>query len=217
MIRSFLRAYDLANIPRDRWLASQGRLGKEELRNLSKRERCLAMYRFLRGVLLFPLGLVRGCVNAVRLLGEFERLHAAPRRRMRCGRDCVVDRQTWIVNGESIRLGGSVKISAFSTLIAGHDALITIGSNTIIGPGVVIVAINHGIAKNGLPIRYQPWKEESVEIGEDVWIGGGAILLPGARVGAGSVIGAGAVVKGEVPAGVIAVMRDGRLSFRDRT
>jgi maltose O-acetyltransferase len=43
-----------------------------------------------------------------------------------------------------------------------------------------------------------------VEIGDDVWIGGGAIICPGVTIGAGAVIGAGSVVTRAVPAGVLA-------------
>jgi maltose O-acetyltransferase len=43
-----------------------------------------------------------------------------------------------------------------------------------------------------------------VEIGDDVWIGGGAIILPGVRIGARAVVGAGSVVTRDVPEGVFA-------------
>jgi maltose O-acetyltransferase len=45
---------------------------------------------------------------------------------------------------------------------------------------------------------------QPVEIGADVWIGGGAIICPGVRVGSRSVIGAGSVVVADVPADVFA-------------
>jgi len=45
---------------------------------------------------------------------------------------------------------------------------------------------------------------EPVEIGSDVWVGGGAIILPGVRIGSRAVIGAGSVVTRDVPAGVFA-------------
>ena len=43
-----------------------------------------------------------------------------------------------------------------------------------------------------------------VDIGADVWVGGGAVILPGVRIGDGAVIGAGSVVTRDVPAGMLA-------------
>jgi maltose O-acetyltransferase len=43
-----------------------------------------------------------------------------------------------------------------------------------------------------------------VEIGSDVWIGGGAIILPGVRIGSRTVVGAGSVVTRDIPEGVLA-------------
>jgi maltose O-acetyltransferase len=43
-----------------------------------------------------------------------------------------------------------------------------------------------------------------VEIGEDVWVGGGAIILPGVRIGSRAVVGAGSVVTRDIPEGVFA-------------
>jgi maltose O-acetyltransferase len=76
---------------------------------------------------------------------------------------------------------------------------VTIGEGTQIGPAVQIYAADHprdarvrasGV-ENGKPVT----------IGLDVWIGGGAIILPGVSVGDGAVIGAGAVVTRDVAAG----------------
>ena len=115
------------------------------------------------------------------------------------GRGCVTDQQTWLVNGQNIELGAFVKISAFSSVIAGKGSRIKIGTNTIIGPGVTIVALNHGMALTDEPIRYQDWTEADVVIGDDVWIGANAVILEGVRVGKGSVVAAGAIVTDDVP------------------
>lgn len=52
---------------------------------------------------------------------------------------------------------------------------------------------------------------KAVEIGDDVWIGGGAIICPGVRIGARSVIGAGSVVTRHIPDGVFAAGNPCRL------
>ena len=76
---------------------------------------------------------------------------------------------------------------------------VTVGARTQIGPGVQIYTADHPRdpsvrrtgAEFGRPIR----------IGQDVWIGGGAIILPGVTIGDNAVIGAGSVVTRDVPAG----------------
>lgn len=81
-------------------------------------------------------------------------------------------------------------------------APVHIGNNVFFGPAVQIYTVNHPIAakaRNTLIEQALP-----IVIEDDVWIGGGAILLPGITVGKGSVIAAGALVNKDVPAGVVA-------------
>lgn len=159
--------------------------------------------------------LIRVPFTLVTLALELDRLHGTYRRRIRMGRGCLVDRLTWIVNGENIQLGNHVKISAFSTLIAGRHAEIQIGEYTIVGPSVLICAVNHGFRREGVPIRYQQWSdkvENSIVIEDNVWVGGHAVVLPGVRIGRGSVIAAGSVVRTSVPAGTVYTeKRQGRI------
>jgi acetyltransferase-like isoleucine patch superfamily enzyme len=76
---------------------------------------------------------------------------------------------------------------------------IKIGRNCLIAQHVTIVASNHGTAK-GVPMIDQPWDGKiGVEIGDDVWIGAGSIILPGSMIGTGAVIAANSVVSNEIP------------------
>jgi maltose O-acetyltransferase len=78
---------------------------------------------------------------------------------------------------------------------------VRIGSFTLFGPAVQIYTPMH-------PMNAQQRREKEfgkpVDIGSDVWVGGGALILPGVRIGSGAVIGAGSVVTRDVPAGVFA-------------
>ena len=75
---------------------------------------------------------------------------------------------------------------------------ITIGTNVMLGPAVQIYTATHPLeekARNsGRELGFP------VEIGDNVWIGGGAIIQPGVKIGDNAVIGAGAVVTKDVPA-----------------
>ena len=78
---------------------------------------------------------------------------------------------------------------------------VRIGSFTLFGPAVQIYTATHPF---DAAARRREELGEPVEIGADVWVGGGAIVLPGVRIGARAVIGAGSVVTRDVPEGVFA-------------
>lgn len=78
---------------------------------------------------------------------------------------------------------------------------VIIGSHTLIGPAVQIYTATHPM---NAELRRGREFGRPVTIGSDVWIGGGAIVLPGMTIGSRSVIGAGSVVTRDVPAGAFA-------------
>jgi maltose O-acetyltransferase len=78
---------------------------------------------------------------------------------------------------------------------------VRVGSFTLFGPAVQIYTAMH-------PLDAEQRRREEfgkpVEIGSDVWVGGGAIILPGVKIGSRAVVGAGSVVTRDVPEGVLA-------------
>lgn len=99
--------------------------------------------------------------------------------------------------GRNISLGERAYINAGCVFL--DSAPIRIGRRTMLGPSVHVYCADHAHEpegrRNGLE-RALP-----VNIGEDVWIGGSAVLLPGITVGDGAIVGAGAIVTRDVAPG----------------
>lgn len=114
--------------------------------------------------------------------------------------------------GINIHCGNDVYINMNCTFLDNNR--ITIGSNVLIAPDVKIYTATHtpdiagrtntpeGKKTSGCFCRTY---SRPVTIGDNVWIGGGAIILPGVTIGDGCVIGAGSVVTHSVPANSLAV------------
>jgi len=102
--------------------------------------------------------------------------------------------------GPNVSFGGNV--FRFGT------APIHIGENTMIAYGTIIHTSTHDYGSH--PMWYKRI-DRPVRIGKDVWIGTGAIILPGVIVGDYSVVGAGAVVTANVPEGAIVVGNPARI------
>lgn len=99
-------------------------------------------------------------------------------------------------------------ISAGEGLFINYDCvildcnLVRLGDRVLLGPKVQIYTATHPLSSTE---RLGGWESAlPVEIGNDVWIGGGAIICPGVSVGDGSTIGAGSVVTRDIPSGVVA-------------
>jgi len=79
---------------------------------------------------------------------------------------------------------------------------VTIGDDVLFGPYVQVYAAYHPVDPDIRLTRQE--LSAPVTIGDNVWIGGGAIILPGVTIGPGATIGAGSVVTGDIPANVVA-------------
>ncbi|MBF5042165.1 sugar O-acetyltransferase [Aggregicoccus sp. 17bor-14] len=78
---------------------------------------------------------------------------------------------------------------------------VSIGDFTLFGPAVQILTPMHPLDAE---LRRKQEYGKPVTIGSDVWVGGGALILPGVRIGSRAVIGAGSVVTRDIPDGVFA-------------
>ena len=101
--------------------------------------------------------------------------------------------------GTNIELGERVFFN-FNCIVL-DVCRVRIGDYTLIGPAVQIYTPMHPL--DAAQRRHHEFGKP-VEIGSDVWIGGGAIILPGVRIGSRAVIGAGSVVTRDVPDDVFA-------------
>ncbi|MFH8630547.1 acyltransferase [Streptomyces lydicus] len=96
-----------------------------------------------------------------------------------------------------LTLGNGVVLGRGSHVIA--DVRLTIGDDCFFGPGVYVTTTNHSYDDPEVPVGKQWPRSAPVVIGPGSWIGTGAVILPGARLGRNVVVAAGAVVRGEVP------------------
>ena len=123
------------------------------------------------------------------------------------GAHCIVAEQVTLTAGlmpdldlgaePILRIGDGVVLGRGSHVIA--DTTVTIGSDCYFGPYVYVTSTNHSYDDPHQPIGKQWPRMEPVGIGPGCWIGTGAVILPGARIGRNVVVAAGAVVRGEVP------------------
>jgi len=101
--------------------------------------------------------------------------------------------------GKNISIGEGSYINMNCNFI--DDGRITIGEKVMFGAAVTIATVGHPINPDMREYMYT----DPVTIGDNCWIGAGAVICPGVTIGANSVIGAGSVVVHDIPANVVAV------------
>ena len=116
------------------------------------------------------------------------------------GKGVRIDTTASITHAERIYLDDYAHISQNSYVWArGDDAVIRLGKDVMMGPGVFILNSHHDYSQTNLAPRYQPDQSADVIIEDRVWLGAFSIILPGVTIGHDSVIAANSVVTKSVP------------------
>jgi len=126
------------------------------------------------------------------------------------GKNVWISAPFFVDYGENIYMGDNCEINMNCTFLDCNK--ITLGDNCGIGPNVQIYAVTHPIVPqerltNDTSRELSIWKTYTapVTLGNNVWIGGGSVVLPGVTIGDNTTIGAGSVVTKSIPANCLAV------------
>ena len=123
------------------------------------------------------------------------------------GEDAYIRPPLRVDYGSHLRIGA--RTFANYGLIALDVADITIGDDVQIGSNVQLLTPTHPVDPS---LRRQKWEAaKPITIGDNVWLGSGAIVLPGVTIGENTVVGAGSVVTRDLPANVVAVGNPARV------
>lgn len=140
------------------------------------------------------------------LLRLYNRTDALPQRQAilqqllgQIGQNSVIEPPFHCAYGQHIYIGDHVFLNVLCTIL--DCAEVHIGHHVTIGPNVQIYTAAHHLQAEA---RNRGWEvAKSIVIEDNVWLGGGAILLPGVRIVRNAVVGAGAVVARDVPANTV--------------
>ncbi|MGI8758031.1 MAG: sugar O-acetyltransferase [Acidimicrobiales bacterium] len=158
-------------------------------------------------------------LRALRLMEEYNRspaAGAAERRRIlnellgAFGADSEVRPPLYCDYGNHLRIGA--RTFANFGLVALDVAPITIGDDVQIGPNVQLLTPTHPV--DAEPRRAKWEAARPITVSDNVWLGGGVIVLPGVSIGENTVVGAGAVVTKDLPGDVVAVGNPARIIRR---
>lgn len=160
------------------------------------------IFAVLRGNIIFGWNRIFGKSNYKNIVRVFK------------GADITVSRGGKLVVGKgvaigarsvcTVRKGALLELGKMASLnsdckIVCHKH-VSIGSNTIFGPNVLIYDHDH-VFDTEHGVRRKEYKDDEVIIGNNCWIGAGAIILRGTHIGDNCVVGAGSVVKGTYESG----------------
>lgn len=123
------------------------------------------------------------------------------------GEDVIIRPPLYVDYGSNISMGARTFVNY--GLVALDVTSITIGEDVLFGPNVQLLTATHPLDAQ---TRRRKWEAgRPIRIGDNAWIGGGAIVLAGVTIGENAVVGAGAVVTRDVPAGALVVGNPARV------
>ena len=124
------------------------------------------------------------------------RMDTPPYRQFSLGRRSVIESFSCINNAVGdVIIGDHSRIGIHNTIIGP----VTIGNHVNLAQGITVTALNHNFDDTDQRIDEQGVSTKAVTIGDDVWIGANAVILPGVTIGRHAVVAAGAVVTKDVP------------------
>jgi len=123
------------------------------------------------------------------------------------GENSIIEPPFYCSYGQNIHIGDHVFLNVLCTILDCNE--VYIGHHVMIGPAVQIYTAAHLLQaetrNQGLEVA------KPIVIEDNAWLGGGAILLPGVRIGRNAVVGAGAVVSRKVPPNTVVVGNPARV------
>lgn len=111
------------------------------------------------------------------------------------GKNVNIEHGAFFASGKDIKIGDNSALGLDCRVTGPLD----IGTDVMMAPNVSIYTQNHETENIYRPMRFQTAPKKKVTIGNDVWIGANAIILPGVNIGDGAIVAAGAVVTKDVP------------------
>ena len=124
------------------------------------------------------------------------RMDTPPYRRFFLGDHSIIESYSCINNAVGdVVIGDYTRIGIHNTIIGP----VCIGSHVNLAQGITVTALNHNFEDKEKRIDEQGITTKPVIIGDDVWIGANAVILPGVTIGKHCVVAAGAVVTKDVP------------------